>query len=413
MASSIQSLSSGFFPSNNLDRLYTADQFANLFDCIISNGVFISSSKDDKTIPFSVSFNGSDQQAVVIQRGVAWLNDTWTVNNAEASLSMYDAIAIKGGVRTETGGSQANNNNPRWDAIAIEVNKSFNVRANTFVVVEGTASSEPTKPNVSDWNNTESGIYYYALAYVYRPKGSSYSLKDLGSDKLEIVVGKPQNGGVPLVTSIAGKEVALDDLMATWDDGVKAKLDDLQRAINEVQATQVASNAIATKHLQNGSVTGQKIYGYLTGQTEPEYKIKTVNVDTNEIATLNSNRKIKPANLASAMYAATSSEFSFDYSTYSCSTLLCKYGSNTTVKVLSNDELRAAGHTPGGWDLGAELEIIRMTQSEVTVQATGGAKFHIPSIGANQTSFKIANNYGTVVLKMVEANIWVVAGDVG
>lgn len=394
MASILSSLTSGFFPSSNHDRLYTSDQLANLFSALITDGAIQGSSGDPATIPFKVAFSGSDTTAVTIGKGLAWLKNTWSSNTALASLSMTDTVAVKMDSTRTTTGSAANANQPRWDAICIEVNKSRNVRANSFVVVEGAANSNPSYPVVSEYNNEGEGRFYYALAYVYRPAGSGTVFTQQGSDKLVPAIA--QNGGIPYVTALVSEPTSMQDLLKFWDDEIEQKLLDLDLAIAQAGQAQLFEGSVNTVHLAPGAVTNEKIAENTI--TPDRLAFPTVELtETNRVPGINASSDVLPI---TASYTIKNDGANTDAG----KTIYTNTTSAITVNVDSDDN----------FTVGTEIEIIRWNSGEVTVQCLHDAVFASTAFSeGTATSFKIANQYGVVVLKLIADNKWIVAGDIG
>ena len=80
-------LSSGFYNSVNGDRVYDAEQFGALFDGIISDGVFPNVGNHFLVRP------GTNEMAVYVGSGKAWLNRRWVENTADEKLSIIAAHA--------------------------------------------------------------------------------------------------------------------------------------------------------------------------------------------------------------------------------------------------------------------------------------------------------------------------------
>lgn len=389
MASSLSTLTSGFFPSNNHDRLYTSDQLANLISALITDGAVQGSSGSPDSVPFKVSFNGSDNTAVTVGKGLAWLQNTWTSNTAIATLSMTDAVTIDSatGVR-RAGGSPANNGNPRWDAIAIEVNKSTTVRANTFVVVEGVPSSNPARPDASTCNKPSEGRYYYALAFVYRPAGSGYVIGGQTSDKLVLAVA--QNGGIPYITSLVSEATSIDDLLVRWNDEIDANLAELRRRIDEAGSAQIVDGSVVTSKLAESAVTNSKIAGNTIAKEKLAFPV----------AELTDSGKIQADNASSDIVEVTAN------------TVLSTDFSGKTLRVNSSSPITLTVPSTVNWAIGTEMEITKWGIGTVTLVASNDTKYFSSSAGET-TSVTIGNQYGVIVLKMMDTNKWLVAGDIG
>lgn len=182
----------GFYNSKNGDRVYNADQMSTLFSGIIRDGILPYGHEEGTgndvevvTLPASqgggtIEINSTDSfkvspassgLGVVVHRGRAWLNNTWTDNDGDLVLTLEAANPVQA----------------RIDAIVIEVNKSANTdasvtppvpdRSNNVVVVRGSNSDNPQRPTLQ---NNPSGISQYALAYVtVRANATSIQASDI------------------------------------------------------------------------------------------------------------------------------------------------------------------------------------------------------------------------------------------
>lgn len=135
-------LSYGFYQSMNHDRQYNADQFANMFDGVITDGVYARVGNHFYVYPAS----GSDSMAVSVGTGHAWLNHVWVHNDSPIILPL-DV------------GSQSVE---RIDSIVLEIRKGIQYRDARIIVIKGNPSSSPTVPAV----NNDGDTYRYVIANV-------------------------------------------------------------------------------------------------------------------------------------------------------------------------------------------------------------------------------------------------------
>jgi hypothetical protein len=178
------SFSSGFFNALNHDRLYNATDMGQLFDGLISDGVY--EKIGDCFIVKAYSGN-----IVQIGTGRAWFNNTWSYN---------DAIMLA----EDEGSDQLL---PRIDALVLEVNQSNDVRENSIKFVIGTAASSPAKPTLTD-----SGlVHQYPLAYITRAANST----EITQSDIENTVG---TSACPFVAGIVDQNLVIDDLLLQWTD---------------------------------------------------------------------------------------------------------------------------------------------------------------------------------------------------
>lgn len=172
----------GFYNSLNGDRVYNADHFAQLFNGIITDGVFEDFGNKLAVTPIANSMS------VGVGTGRAWFNGTWTQNNDTYSVLIDPRDATR----------------DRIDAVVLEVNKEQAVRANTFKVVKGSfGGGRPTLINSGN-------VHQHALAYVTVTHGTGSSIQ---ASEITNVVGLSET---PFVTAILQK-TDVDYLYAQWD----------------------------------------------------------------------------------------------------------------------------------------------------------------------------------------------------
>ena len=134
------------------DKLYESGQMSQLFDGLILDGVYLSSSKQ-----FMVTPGGG--MSVKVAPGNAWFRGTYVILPEYLSLNINTAPTT---VR-----------HSRIDAVVIELNMHLGPdydnpqqpteRYANIKVVVGTADENPSKPTLADGEND---IYQYPIAYV-------------------------------------------------------------------------------------------------------------------------------------------------------------------------------------------------------------------------------------------------------
>lgn len=152
------SVSSGFFNSVEGDRTYDAIQFSSIFDGMINDGVF-----EDFGDAFAVTPGVG--LSVIVGTGRCWFNHTWTYNSTPITMTL-DSSSPDGS---------------RWDAIALKIDHSEDVRENSIIKVNGAPSANPSKPSFTP----TSTVFYYPIAYVKVNQSAS----SIGTDNIEMVVG--------------------------------------------------------------------------------------------------------------------------------------------------------------------------------------------------------------------------------
>lgn len=136
-------LVSGFFDSINHDRTYSAKDFSDYFEGLISDGIYAGVGKE-----FKVSADGSGM-TIKVDTGRAKILNRY-VRNTDILEIEIDA---------------ADSTNPRWDAVCVSVNLDEAYRSGYVDIHKGTPATDPQKPDVPDTNAAK----LFVLAYVYVP----------------------------------------------------------------------------------------------------------------------------------------------------------------------------------------------------------------------------------------------------
>lgn len=178
-------LTYGFYNSVEGDRKYDAIQMGQIFDGIITDGVYATFLK---AMVVKASENASE---VIVQPGRCWFNHTWTYIDADYPVEAPAPEVIL----------------DRVDALVIDINTENAFRANSLVWVQGTPSSlNPERPSLikSVTHNQ------YPLCYVYRKAGTTM----IYAADITNAVGTSET---PFVTGVL-TGINIDDLLAQWDD---------------------------------------------------------------------------------------------------------------------------------------------------------------------------------------------------
>ena len=160
------SITCGFFNSIGEDRPYDAEQMSSILDGIVLDGVLYTVPIDgsiDNNDRFLVEANGG--MSILIGRGKAWFNHTWTLNDTKFALTLASSHGV----------------NDRIDAVVLEVNTNVDKRENTIKIITGTPNTEPERPTLI----RESGVFQYPLAYIT----VTHAVTDIASADIENVVG--------------------------------------------------------------------------------------------------------------------------------------------------------------------------------------------------------------------------------
>ena len=173
----------GFYNSLNGDRKYDAMQFGQLFDGIINDGVFMSIGEH-----LNVTANSGMQ--IKIGTGRAWFNSTWSYNDSSLILDVGASSTLLG----------------RIDMVVLEVNRSNTIRATSIKILEGTPSSSPVAPTLT--NDAEAEIWQHPLAQLYIGAGVTEVTQSAITNK----IGTSE---CPFVTGVL-ETMDIDTLIAQW-----------------------------------------------------------------------------------------------------------------------------------------------------------------------------------------------------
>lgn len=137
---------------NGYDRVYESGQMSKLFDGLILDGIYLSSSKQFMVIP-------GGGMSIKVAPGNAWFRGTYIISPEYSSLNINTAPTTA--------------NYSRIDAVVIELNMHLGPnydnpqqpteRYASIKVVVGTAGENPSKPTLADGEND---IYQYPIAYI-------------------------------------------------------------------------------------------------------------------------------------------------------------------------------------------------------------------------------------------------------
>jgi len=144
---------SGFFNSNNGDRVYNANDFAAYFGDLVSNGIFYKTA-DNLKVSAAAGMN------IVVQPGSAWINGYHYMNTTALDLPIGTADGV----------------NPRVDRVAIQwsnINREIKL-----AVKAGTPAPVPAAPELTQ----NADIYELGIADITIPKGVVSTSDDLISD---------------------------------------------------------------------------------------------------------------------------------------------------------------------------------------------------------------------------------------
>lgn len=213
------SLTSGFFDSFNEDRKYNSLQFSSIFDGIISDGIYATYGDYFLVSPVS-------GMNIKVGTGRAWLDHTWTLNDADYPLAVEDAeVVLK-----------------RIDTVIIEVDRTNSGRINRLRILKGTPASAPVAPQLT---KTESLKQYPLADILVKPNAT------------EIVAGDITNRiGTEDLPWVAGviDHVTAEELVQQWRTEFDTLLDTLQTMISQVGQQTIMDNSVgASAIIKTGS----------------------------------------------------------------------------------------------------------------------------------------------------------------
>lgn len=209
------SIKSGFYNSVNHDRKYGVSDISQLFDGLISEGVY-----SNVGHVFNITASSTEGD-ISVNTGRAWLNQTWTYNDAPVIIHLSEASTF----------------GDRWDAVCIEVNGTN--RENSLVVVQGTPGSG--RPDVN--SGLSAAVKRWALAYIFRAKSTGTNALTVTNADIYMVVGTEET---PFVTALL-ETVAVDSLLEKWQIAADAKIEGLDEAVREIFSKEVPAGYLSEK----------------------------------------------------------------------------------------------------------------------------------------------------------------------
>lgn len=203
------SLTSGFFDSFNEDRKYNSLQFSSIFDGIISDGIYATYGDYFLVSPVS-------GMNIKVGTGRAWLDHTWTLNDADYPLTVEDAeVVLK-----------------RIDTVIIEVDRSNSGRINRLRILKGTPASAPVAPQLT---KTESLKQYPLADILVKPNATEIVAAD--------ITNRIGTKDLPWVAGIID-HVSAEELVQQWRIEFDTLLDTLQTMISQVGQQTIMDNSV-------------------------------------------------------------------------------------------------------------------------------------------------------------------------
>lgn len=199
----------GFYNSINKDRAYNANQFSQIFDGIIKDGVYQNCPDEGN---FLATRAGNGMQ-VILGPGRAWFNGTWTLNDADIPVSI----------------SGSDYQVDRIDTLVLKVDKTDQVRANSIYIEEGDPSSNPQPKELVDTD----AVFYHPLATIRVRAGTDTIL----SGDITIQVNRDER--TPFVTGIIDHVTAAQMLSiweAEWNEYKVQSREEFEQWIHDTEA---------------------------------------------------------------------------------------------------------------------------------------------------------------------------------
>lgn len=212
-------INSGFFNSVGGDRMYDAEDINKFFTGVITDGV-LSTIGDTLFVVESVAMQ------VAIGSGKAWFLNSWIENTSDAFRTL----------------AASDPTYDRIDIIALDFDKSDQVRLNNIIIVEGTPASSPVPPTLID-----AGTHLQKpLAHILVGTGVTAIYNADITIKVDTV-------DCPFSSGITDLIISVDDVT------IEIVSNDLQVKDNGITSAKIAAGQVDTSELAADAVTGAKI----------------------------------------------------------------------------------------------------------------------------------------------------------
>lgn len=175
--------SCGFYNAIDHDRVYSATQFGEMFDGLITDGIYATIGQAFAVTP------GTAGLSVLIGTGRAWFNKTWSVNTTAYPIILTASDLLL----------------PRIDAVILEVDTRVSVRNNSLKVITGTPNVNPVAPTLTMSN----GLYQYPLAYI----SVAANQETIKKADIDSRIGRSPT---PFVTGII-QSISIDNAWIQWE----------------------------------------------------------------------------------------------------------------------------------------------------------------------------------------------------
>lgn len=171
----------GFFDSVDGDRKYNSRDVAEIFDGIITDGIYAQIGERFSVNPKSVVESSEDQMTVTVGTGQAWLSHTKVLNTSRMEFTLSEGIGAN-----------------RYDAIILEIND--NTR-NVDIFVKSNVTTKTNNPNtkfdLADGQLVRTEfVHQYLLAVILVEGGAS----KITAANIASKIGFDIPDGVPYIT---------------------------------------------------------------------------------------------------------------------------------------------------------------------------------------------------------------------
>ena len=214
-------VTSGFFNSQNHDRLYDAEQLSSIFDGVILDGVYQGYGDAFQVVPYE----GADN-TVIVKTGRAWFDHTWILNDSDFSIAI----------------APPNSALDRYDAIVLDIDKTLSVRKNEIKYIQGQYSTSPEYPTLikSELHNQYPICYIQVLRGQSAPIEAQYIINKVGTSDCPLVTGVLETMDSDMFTQ------QMEGKFNDWFEGIKSSLEgdialNLQNQITELKNAMDAS----------------------------------------------------------------------------------------------------------------------------------------------------------------------------
>lgn len=282
----------GFYNSLKGDRRYNAEQFGEIFDGILRDGIIPSIGQ-----LFAVTTANNGMQ-INVGTGRAWFNHTWNKNDSIMVLT----VPLSDVTRS------------RYDAVVLEVNANDEIRANSIKIVQGEPLVNPVKPTLV---NTAK-IHQYPLAYIKVEAGTEV----IKASMIENMVGREPTVFATGVLEVAPIDTLWEQWRGEWNEwfeGIKLQLSGNVVTNLQYQIDQLNSKALTDE--RKASVSEAKAGTNNTKWMTPYTTAQVIDANLGYVKDTFGNKSVitvrDPATITWSKIGPIASSVSYGYGTSS------------------------------------------------------------------------------------------------